>query len=61
MINGGRFSFISAPTLEGMLESGVPIVIDGHTVGPVGVSGGKSPDDVQVARAGIAALEGMQT
>ena len=58
MINGGRFSFISAPTLEGMLEGGVPIVIDGHTVGAVGVSGVKSSEDAQVARAGIAALVG---
>lgn len=58
MINGGRFSFISAPTLEGMLEGGVPIVIDGHTIGAVGVSGVKSSEDAQVARAGIAALGG---
>lgn len=56
MINGGRFSFISAPTLEGMLEGGVPIVVDGQYLGAVGVSGVKSAEDAQVARAGIAAL-----
>lgn len=56
MINGGRTSFLSAPSLEGMLEGGVPIVSDGHCVGAVGVSGVKSSEDAQIARAGIAAL-----
>ena len=58
MINQGRVSFLSAPTLEGMLEGGVPIVVDGHCVGAVGVSGVKSAEDAQIARAGIAALAG---
>jgi uncharacterized protein GlcG (DUF336 family) len=39
-----------------MLEGGVPIVIGGHVVGAVGVSGVKSSEDAQIARAGIAAL-----
>ena len=56
MINGGRVSFLSAPTLTGMLEGGVPIVVDGQVVGAVGVSGVKSTEDAQIARAGIAAL-----
>ena len=56
MINQGRTSFLSAPTLEGMLEGGVPIVVDGQCVGAVGVSGVKSSEDAQIARAGIAAL-----
>ncbi|KAF1043315.1 MAG: hypothetical protein GAK35_02242 [Herbaspirillum frisingense] len=56
MINNGRFSFISAPGLEGLLEGGVPIVVDGQYVGAVGVSGVKSSEDVQIAKAGIAAL-----
>lgn len=56
MINQGRTSFLSAPALEGMLEGGVPIVAAGHCVGAVGVSGVKSAEDAQVARAGIAAL-----
>lgn len=56
MINGGRYSFLSAPTLEGLLEGGVPIVQDGVCLGAVGVSGVKSFEDAQVARAGIAAL-----
>jgi len=56
MINQGRVSFLSAPGLEGLLEGGVPIVVDGAFVGAVGVSGVKSSEDVQIAKAGIAAL-----
>ena len=56
MINGGRASFLSAPNLEGMLEGGVPIIKDGQCVGAVGVSGVKSTEDAQIAKAGIAAL-----
>ena len=56
MINGGRASFLSAPELEGMLEGGVRILRDGQCLGAVGVSGVKSTEDAQVARAGIAAL-----
>lgn len=56
MINNGRVSFLSAPTLEGLLEGGVPILVGGHCVGAVGVSGVKSTEDAQIARAGIAAL-----
>jgi uncharacterized protein GlcG (DUF336 family) len=56
VINGGRTAFLSAPMLEGMLEGGVPVLIDGHCVGAVGVSGVKSSEDAQIARAGIAAL-----
>ena len=55
MINQGRTSFLSAP-LEGMLEGGVPILVDGQCIGAVGVSGVKSSEDAQIARAGIAAL-----
>jgi glc operon protein GlcG len=56
MINGGRVSFLSAPELEGMLEGGVPIMKDGQCLGAVGVSGVKSSEDAQIARAGIAAI-----
>lgn len=56
VINSGRQSFLSAPLLEGMLEGGVPITKDGHCLGAVGVSGVKSHEDAQVAKAGIAAL-----
>jgi len=56
MINQGRVSFLSAPTLQGMLEGGVPILVSGQCVGAVGVSGVKSTEDAQIARTGIAAL-----
>ena len=56
MINGGRVSFLSAPVLHGMLEGGVPILKDSQCLGAVGVSGVKSSEDAQIARAGIAAI-----
>lgn len=58
MINNGRVSFLSAPELQGLLEGGVPIVVDGQCIGAVGVSGVKSSEDAQIAKAGIAALGG---
>ena len=56
MINGGRVSFLSAPDLKGLLEGGVPIMKDGQCLGAVGVSGVKSTEDAQIAKAGIAAI-----
>ena len=56
IINQGRTSFLSAPGLQGMLEGGVPILVDGQCVGAVGVSGVKSTEDAEIAKAGIAAL-----
>lgn len=56
MINAGRTAFLSAPQIAGMLEGGVPVIVDGQVVGAVGVSGVKSDQDAQVARAGVAAL-----
>lgn len=56
MINGGRVSFLSAPDLSAMLEGGVPIMKDGQCLGAIGVSGVKSSEDAQIAKAGIAAL-----
>ena len=55
MINAGRNAFLSVPLLQGMLEGAVPIVVDGQVVGAVGVSGVKSEQDAQIARAGAAA------
>ncbi len=42
--------------VAGMLEGGVPVMKDGQCIGAVGVSGVKSAEDAQIARAGIAAL-----
>lgn len=56
VINGGRVSFLSAPEIKAMLEGGVPIFKDGHCLGAVGVSGVKSNEDAQIAKAGLAAI-----
>lgn len=55
MINGGRHAFISAP-LQGLLSGGVPVLVDDQVAGTVGVSGVKPDQDVQIAKAGIAAI-----
>ena len=55
MINTGRTSFLSAP-MTALLEGGVPIVVEGQTVGAVGVSGVKSSEDAQIASAGAASV-----
>jgi uncharacterized protein GlcG (DUF336 family) len=55
MINKGRYAFLSAPGLHGMIEGAVPAQHEGVVVGAVGVSGVKSSDDAQIARAGIVA------
>ena len=56
IIKNGRTAFLSVPEIEGMLEGGVAIMIDGQCAGAVGVSGVKSNEDAQIAKAGIAAL-----
>ncbi|EIM96386.1 hypothetical protein WQE_34556 [Paraburkholderia hospita] len=55
MINGGRTAFLSAP-LAGTLEGGVPVIVDGHVVGAVGVSGVKPGEDAQTAKAGTLSI-----
>ena len=55
MVNEGRVSFLSVQPVT-PLEGGVPIIVEGQYVGAVGVSGVKSSEDVQIAKAGIAAL-----
>ncbi|MFL9854388.1 heme-binding protein [Paraburkholderia madseniana] len=57
MINGGRTAFLSAP-LAGTLEGGVPVMVDGHVVGAVGVSGVTPDQDSQVARTAANSLNG---
>lgn len=52
MINGGRTAFVTAP-LQGLLSGGVPIIVDGHVIGAVGVSGVKPDQDVLVAKAAV--------
>lgn len=52
---GEGLRFLAVPGVT-PLEGGFPIVIDGHIVGGIGVSGVLSTQDVQVARAGLAVL-----
>lgn len=55
MVNGGRNAFLSAPLLTS-LEGGVPVIVDGHVVGAIGVSGVKAEQDAQVAKTGAQSL-----
>lgn len=54
MINNGRTAAVNMPVLG--LEGGEPIIVDGHVVGAVGVSGVQAAQDAEIARAGISAL-----
>jgi uncharacterized protein GlcG (DUF336 family) len=38
------------------LEGGVPVIIDDQCVGAIGVSGVKSDEDAQIARAAVKAI-----
>ena len=54
-VTAGRTQWLAA---EGALpiEGGLPIVVDGQTIGAVGASGAQSSQDAQAAAAGINAL-----
>lgn len=53
VVAGGRNAFLSVPGGLTLIEGGEHIMVDGECVGAVGVSGVKSTEDAQVARAGI--------
>ncbi|ABE60037.1 MULTISPECIES: heme-binding protein [Chromohalobacter] len=55
MINNGRTAFVSAP-MQALLAGGVPVTVEGEVVASVGISGVKPDQDVQVAKAAVAAL-----
>jgi len=42
------------------LRGGLPIVVDGHLIGAIGVGSGTGEQDVEVAAAGVAALAGAK-
>ena len=46
----------SAEAVHTVLAGGLPIVIDGHHVGGIGVSSGSGDEDLEVARAGLTAV-----
>jgi uncharacterized protein GlcG (DUF336 family) len=52
---GGRQAILALPGAM-PVEGGVPLVIDNHIIGAVGVSGGTSQEDGQIAAAGVAAI-----
>lgn len=55
-IAGGRNALLG---MNGAIpiEGGLPIVVNGKVIGAVGVSGLTSPQDAQVAKAGLDAIE----
>lgn len=59
IVDGGtRADAAAGPNLYVTFPGGLPIEVDGHCVGGIRVSGGTSQQDVEVARAGLAALTG---
>jgi len=42
------------------LPGGLPIIVDGHIVGAIGIGSGTGAQDLEVAKAGIAAIAGAR-
>jgi glc operon protein GlcG len=57
-VAGGRTGVLKLPGAL-PVEGGIPLMADGKVIGGIGVSGGTSSQDGQVAQAGVAALETM--
>ena len=55
-LNKGQYAILTFPNILPR-EGGLPIYADGKVVGAIGVSGGTSPEDAQVAKAGVDALK----
>ncbi len=53
----GQLRYLSFPTTMVASEGGVPVKLNGRTLGAVGVSGGTSQEDGLIAAAGVAALD----
>lgn len=51
-IAGGRNAVLGLPGIT-PVEGGLPVVVDGRVIGAIGVSGGTSAQDGQVAQAGL--------
>jgi len=56
-VAGGRAAIMSLPGVVAV-EGGVPLLVDGKVVAAVGVSGATSPQDGQVAAAGVVGAGG---
>ena len=55
-IGGGRNALLAMPGMT-PVEGGLPIVVSGKVIGGIGISGLTSPQDGQVAQAGLDALK----
>ena len=55
-LNKGQYAILSFPNILPR-EGGLPIFADGKVIGAIGVSGGTSSEDAQVAKAGVDALK----
>jgi len=55
-LNKGQYAILTFPNILPR-EGGLPIYADGKVVGAIGVSGGSSTEDAQVATAGVGALK----
>ena len=54
---GANLRLLNLTGDAGVLEGGVPVVLDGKIVGAIGASGGSSDQDAQTAQAGVTALK----
>jgi glc operon protein GlcG len=52
LVTGGRLT---------NLKGGLPIIVGGQVLGAVGVSSGSGEEDLEVAKAGVAAITGATT
>lgn len=57
-VTAGRTALIKLPGAL-PVEGGIPLMADGKVIGAIGVSGGSSQQDAQVAQAGVTALEAL--
>lgn len=48
---------VAGPSEQTPIRGGVPLIVEGQVVGGIGVSAGSEEQDLDVARAGAAALE----
>jgi glc operon protein GlcG len=55
MVAGGRTAILRVPGVI-PIEGGLPLVVDGHYIGAMGVSGGTAQQDGMIAKAGVEAL-----
>jgi uncharacterized protein GlcG (DUF336 family) len=55
-LNKGQYAILAFPNILPR-EGGLPILADGKVIGAIGVSGGTSSEDAQVASAGVDALK----